>query len=105
MSNDIIERLRAAEALADGEVRAAIHDACREILWLREGVALSKRAVEIAEGKATSGVAVVVAVNPSRDQGPCTVCGVPWAKHGTAPTCASHNYTPGAAFPLEGRDA
>lgn len=41
-----------------------------------------------------AGVPVLAAGNPSRDQGPCTVCGVPWAKHGTAPTCASHDYTP-----------
>lgn len=24
---------------------------------------------------------------------PCAVCGVPKAKHGTAPTCATHDYT------------
>lgn len=49
---------------------------------------------ERPEKKAASGVPVLVAANPARDQGPCTVCGVPWAKHGTAPTCASHDYTP-----------
>jgi hypothetical protein len=44
--------------------------------------------------RTTDGVPVLAAVNTARDQGPCTVCGVPWAKHGTAPTCASHDYTP-----------
>lgn len=49
MQADIINRLKTAEAKTDGDVREAIHDAWNEILWLREGVALSKRAVEIAE--------------------------------------------------------
>lgn len=66
--------------------------------WL-EDADYFKRAAEavdeIARLKAAACVPVLVAVNPSRDQGPCTVCGVPWAKHGTAPTCASHDYTPG----------
>lgn len=33
------------------KLRAFIHDAQREIKWLNEGIALSKRAVEIAEAK------------------------------------------------------
>ena len=36
---------------------------------------------------------VVVAVNPALDQGPCTVCGTPYERHGSYPTCASHPYT------------
>jgi hypothetical protein len=53
----------------------------------------------------TSGLPVLAAANPARDQGPCTVCGVPWAKHGTAPTCASHDYAPAGALvgePVDG---
>jgi hypothetical protein len=42
----------------------------------------------------TRGVPVLVAANPSLDQGPCTVCGKPWRNHGTCPVYESHNYTP-----------
>jgi hypothetical protein len=31
---------------------------------------------------------------------PCAVCGTPYEKHGTAPTCASHNYTDGGHIVL-----
>lgn len=40
------------------------------------------------------GVPVVVATNPSRDQGPCTVCGKLWRDHGTYPVYEDHHYTP-----------
>lgn len=53
MANDIVERLKEAEGQADGEIRKTIHDAWNNILWMREAVALSKRAVEIAETKVT----------------------------------------------------
>lgn len=42
----------------------------------------------------SDGVPVVVAVNPSRDQGPCTVCGKLWRDHGTYPVYEDHHYTP-----------
>lgn len=32
---------------------------------------------------------------PAQHFPPCTVCGTPYEKHGTAPTCASHDYTDG----------
>lgn len=50
---DIVERLKEAELQTDGEVRKTIHDAWNDILWMREAVTLSKRAVEIAESKVT----------------------------------------------------
>lgn len=50
-----------------------------------------------------AGLPVLSAGNPARDQGPCTVCGVPWAKHGSAPTCASHDYTPVIALGVGGK--
>lgn len=53
MATDIVERLKEAELQTDGEVRKNIHDAWNDILWMREAVALSKRAVEIAESKVT----------------------------------------------------
>lgn len=31
---------------------------------------------------------------------PCAVCGTPYEKHGTAPTCASHDYTDGGHIVL-----
>lgn len=31
---------------------------------------------------------------------PCAVCGTPYEKHGTAPTCASHDYTDGGHITL-----
>lgn len=51
MDTDIVTRLKEAESQADGEMRKTIHDAWNDILWMREAVALSKRAVEIAEAK------------------------------------------------------
>lgn len=48
---DIIEKLKEAEGQVDGDLRKTIHDAWNEILWMREAVVLSKRAVEIAESK------------------------------------------------------
>lgn len=47
----------------------------------------------LAHMPATS-VPVVVATNPSRDQGPCTVCGKLWRDHGTCPVYEDHHYTP-----------
>lgn len=47
-----------------------------------------------AAPEAPDGVPVVVAGNPSLDQGPCTVCGKPWREHGTYPVYESHHYTP-----------
>lgn len=47
-----------------------------------------------AMAKAAPGVPVLVATNPSIDQGPCTVCGKLWRDHGTYPVYESHNYTP-----------
>lgn len=46
---DIVERLKAAEGEVDGDARKAIHEAWHALLWMREGVALSRRAVEVAE--------------------------------------------------------
>jgi hypothetical protein len=31
------------------------------------------------------------------ETGPCTICGVPYAKHGSYPDCATHTYAPAAS--------
>lgn len=46
---DIVDRLKQVESDVSGENRKAINDAWHDILWMREVVQLSKRAVEIAE--------------------------------------------------------
>lgn len=46
----------------------------------------------------TSGVTVVCGSPAPKP--PCAVCGTPYEKHGTAPTCASHDYTDGGHIVL-----
>lgn len=38
---------------------------------------------------------VMMVQGSSTPRPPCTVCGVPYEQHGTAPTCASHDYSDG----------
>lgn len=40
---------------------------------------------------ALAGLGVLASEQP---RPPCTVCGTPWEKHGSYPTCASHPYSP-----------
>lgn len=54
-------------------------------------------------GGGGDGVTVVCGSPPPKP--PCAVCGTPYEKHGTAPTCASHDYTDGGHITLVVRTA